>query len=458
MVTGLLFIGVERTKWRQVVLLTASIVFYAFSGIVYFFLLLCIVWLNYIVSLRLQRATRYLLVTVIVVDTANLFFFKYAEFTFEALHFDYLVAVPTFWKELVLPAGISFYTFQIIAYQIDVWKRKIPPASSLLEFATYVMFFPQLIAGPIMRGRELLGQLRVARLPKREELQSGGFRFLLGYCKKVVLVNHFLGPKVDGLLGDLGGLSTAEAWCVVFLFGFQIYLDFSGYCDMAIGIARCLGIKLRENFRTPYLARSPAEFWNRWNITLSHWIRDYIYIPLGGSRCSRNRNVFNLIFTMGVCGLWHGAAYGFIIWGLYHGCLILCGRLLSNLISMYRKETEESLPRKIGAWLLTFLTVQFGWVFFRITDWDKLAVLLGKLFNVEGMFSFVEAEFLVGLIAVYSILHVAEDFILRWDDFWRQLWWRVPAPLRGVAYLACFLVLIPFSLSGVTEPFIYFRF
>jgi alginate O-acetyltransferase complex protein AlgI len=454
--TTALYFLIARGDIRQALLLAASMLFYVYAGFAHFLLLLALITVNFTVGLRLSGPRgRVLLALVVLLDAANLFLFKYLGFFLDSLHLFPGATAPAFWKDLALPAGISFYTFQLIAYQVDVWKRRIEPSRSLIEFSTFVMFFPQLLSGPIMRGSELLGQLRDLPTPRAEEVSSAAFRFLLGYLKKVVVVNHFLGPKVDGLFAAMPTLGAPEAWAAVFLFGFQLYLDFSGYCDMAIGIARVLGVNLRENFRTPYLAGSPAEFWNRWNITLSQWIRDYIYIPLGGSRRSSGRNALNLVLTMALCGLWHGAAWGFVFWGIYHGLLILAGRLAGLLAPA----TGQGGPvRAAATWAASFVLLQAGWAFFRVPDLKGLTVLAGRLFSPLTAPGLQQSAGLWLLVAALLALHVAEEAGLRWTGSLFRWWERVPALFRGAAYAALGVLLVPFSFSTVSVPFIYFQF
>lgn len=456
--TVVLYLAATGKKWRQWVLLGASCIFYTYSGIDFFLLLLGVILVNHFAAKLLQNgAPRLHLALIIFLNAAVLFFYKYIVFSIELLGLQGFVPEESWLRNMALPLGISFYTFQLIAYQVDVWKGRIQPAHNLVEFATFIMFFPQLVAGPIMRGNELLEQLRELPTPQSDRVARAGLRFGVGYFKKVVLVNTFLAPKVDTLFASMDTLSTAEAWAAVFLFGFQIYLDFSGYCDMAVGIAMLLGVKLQENFRTPYLARSPSEFWTRWNITLSRWIRDYIYIPIGGSRRKLPRNMINVVFAMTICGLWHGAAWGFVFWGLYHGCLIVLARAV-GAITPRPQGKGLALLREGGAWLMAFISLQAGWAFFRVPDISSLQVLLGTMAGHTAELWGGTAPALWLLCAGLLLLHIVEEVGLRKSEFWLRMWGKTPAPLRGLVYLAILLYVLPYSFANQYEPFIYFQF
>lgn len=442
---------------RQRVLLAASLAFYAYSGLGYLVLLLGVVVVNYGASRHLHGPHGgKIFAATLVGNLFVLFFFKYAEFFLVSAGLVN-TALPHWWHKWALPTGLSFYTFQIISYQVDIRTRKGPPAADFWEFMTFAFLFAHLIAGPIVRGHELLEQLRAMAAPTVADVSRGAYRFLSGYIKKVFLVNMWLSPMVDGLLAEPSALTSAELFLAISLFGFQIYLDFSGYCDMAIGIARMMGIRFPENFRTPYLARSPGEFWNRWNITLSHWIRDYLYIPLGGNRRSPWGNAVVAVTTMAACGLWHGAAWGFVVWGIYHGLVILAGRGLAVLFPESRRGLAGA-ARSALAWGAMFLAAQFGWLFFRLTQPAQFIQALGFLFDPARWIWTVRAGELLALSGVLLVLHVAESLMHDHADGVTAVWGRLPSPLRGLAYAAIVVAALPSLFSNATEPFIYFRF
>lgn len=449
----------EQNSSRLKILLLGSIVFYSVSGPAYLILLVVLILINFSIGNLIANSNDKLanrwLVFIVVLNLTNLFSFKYTGFVAEQIGLTGIVSVSEGALRFVLPAGISFYTFQLIAYQVDLKRRIIAPSKNIFEFATFVLFFPQLIAGPIMRGQEFFGQLRELNNPTVDDLRAGVGRFLLGFIKKVVIVNSLVAPQVDSMFGNLNTLTATEIWIATFLFGFQIYLDFSGYCDMAIGIARLFGIRLCENFRTPYLACSPAEFWKRWNITLSEWIRDYVYIPLGGGHGSFARTTLNAFAAMLLCGVWHGAAWGFIIWGGVHGLIIFGGKILSRIDTKFK-----ALPRfrLLIGWALTFVAVQAAWFFFRVTSPNEIMATLPKLF-VYSEYKISDANVVtISLILVLLGGHMIENRILRNASIVKDVWITLPAPMRGMVCAIFMIVLLPFLLSGNDAPFLYFRF
>lgn len=441
----------------RIVLLLGSLLFYAYSGLEYLGLLIALILINYYASLwngiHKRKAA---LAAIVTIDAAVIIFIKYLPFFLTSLGID-LTNSPSILRESVLPLGISFYTFQMIAYQIDRWRNSSPQPTDLIEFSLFVTWYPHLIAGPIMRGSELLHQFREIKFPSGLELSASAYRFGLGYFKKAVLVDYFLAPRVDALFGNLDKLNGVDALLAIFLFGFQIYYDFSGYCDMALGLAGMFGIKLRENFRTPYLSLNPAEFWNRWNITLSHWFRDYIYIPLGGSRRTWPRNAFNLLTTMLICGLWHGAANGFVVWGLYHAVLIIAYRVV-RVVVPYPTGTIFKHFHNIIGWAATFACVQFGWLFFRKPSMAEAKVALDNILNLRSWSWDSQSFSLLYIIMALTIAHAIEELAIRHRRTLFDWWRRVPAPMRGVVYFIIGFISMPSVFALKTEPFIYFRF
>lgn len=371
----------SRGTARKLVLLAASYIFYA-AWDPRFLLLLCgSTVLDYLVGRWLATASavstrRRLLLLSLCGNLGVLALFKYYDF-FVVSAGELLaalgVSVEPATLGLVLPVGISFYTFQTLSYTVDLYRdpsRK--PCGSLLDFANYVAFFPQLVAGPIERARDLLPQLAAIGSRRRGDL-SGWQRIALGCFKKVVIADN-LAPLVEATYADPGSVYPLALWLGTYAFAVQIYCDFSGYSDIAIGLARLLGVRLRENFDAPYAACGPREFWRRWHISLSTWLRDYLYIPLGGNRGPRIRTAGNLMATMLLGGLWHGAAWSFVLWGAFHGLLLAIGRL--HAVS----QIADKLPilvRRIGFFHLVCL----GWALFRVETLADCAIVWGKLLN-----------------------------------------------------------------------------
>ena len=289
-------------------------------------------------------------------------------------------------SDLVLPVGISFYTFQSMSYTVDVYRRVIPPERSLPVFALFVSFFPQLVAGPIVRARDFLWQVQVPKVPKAPRLLSGLERFAVGFFKKSVIADN-LTPLTDPVFRDPQHFCSANNAAALLMWGVVIYCDFSGYSDMAIGCARMLGFKFLENFHFPYLARTVTEFWRRWHISLSEWLRDYLYIPLGGSRHGLLRTLAALMATMLLGGLWHGASWNFVLWGAWWGSWLV-------LAHLWRRAPEP--VRRIPAWITwpaTAAIAFLGWVPFRCQDFDATGAMLSRIFSADLVASWARMEF-----------------------------------------------------------------
>jgi alginate O-acetyltransferase complex protein AlgI len=448
---------------RLACLFLLSLIFYSYTGLPSTFLLYALITINYFGAFGLTgRWKRQIFLALITLNLLNLAFFKYTTFLL-TLGAKLLGAdlPPGPWQHILLPIGISFYTFELISYDVDVYKERLPVCRSFLKLATFTTFFPHLIAGPIMRGYELFPQLESLPSPEPAQFNMGIYRFILGVFKKLIWVDVSLGPRVDAYFNaPLGSLSSAECLVAMLLFGFQIYLDFSAYCDMAVGLGLIFGVKLQENFRTPYFSLSPMEFWQRWNITLSRWIKDYIYIPLGGSRVSSPRAAANLIVTMFLAGLWHGASLNFGIWGLYHGGLLVMYHYLEKYITWLRRGLDwswRSWPAIVIAWLIFFFLAQLGWLFFRAQSLDQSISMLTQIFSISGWAEVTAKPKGVNLIFTCLAFHGVEALLqnpkVPVSDYWK----RVPVVVRGFIY-ASFLVFIWIKASGEARSFIYFQF
>jgi len=450
--------------WRakKGVLLGASYLFYAAWNPPFVLLL----WLSTVVDWFVARAIhasneprerRRLVALSLVVNLGLLGFFKYGDFLLEnvvaalrVLGVAYQPAAP----DIVLPIGISFYTFQTLSYTLDVYRRDIRPSESFLDYALYVTFFPQLVAGPIVRSGIFLPQCRDERRATRDELGRGLALLVLGLFMKVVVADGLLAPVVEQVYDGGYAPDLAAAWIASFAFGVQIFCDFAGYSTCAIGAAACLGFSIPANFRFPFAAAGIADFWRRWHISLSTWLRDYLYIPLGGNRRGRMRTQINLFLTMLIGGLWHGASWNFVVWGALHGAYLVLERPF--LAAARRRGWLRSLPARVAHVLVTFLLVTLGWPIFRSGDMDAALDLL------ETMFFGAIATPAIGLpasscaialatVAVTLLIH----FRLRDVDFDRLVercpWW-----LRGVV-LALMLTTIA-TMPGEDRSFIYFQF
>ncbi len=460
-----LVFGLTRGTGRKVALLLASYLFYGAWDPRFLLLLVGSTGLDFLVGRALGSPggivrRRRLLAVSVVGNLGVLGVFKYLGFFVDsataALH-GLGVSVPVRSLEITLPVGISFYTFQTLSYTIDVFRRRIEPTRSPLDFANYVAFFPQLVAGPIERAERLLPQLR--GVGGRWRADGRGFGLIaLGAFKKVVIADN-LAPLVDLTYGDPSTTHAAALWLGTYAFAVQIYCDFSGYSDLAVGLGRLMGIRLVENFDAPYAATGPREFWRRWHISLSTWLRDYLYIPLGGNRRSRTRTAFNLAVTMLLGGLWHGAAWNFLLWGAFHGMLLGLGR--SSRLSRGWARVPAMARR-----MVFFHVVCLGWALFRARSLRECGIIWAKLLNPAGWelqwwLEQVRASgeggpvlVLAGLVAVTVFGHMIlrRDSLALVDALWKKPWFvRVYA-----------VTLLLFSCAVLAPeappPFLYFQF
>jgi len=370
-----------RREGRNALLLAASLLFYCWGEGGYVFVLLFCTAFNYGMGRWLgrtsgPRASKAVLALAVAGNLALLVAFKYSNFLVDNLN-PWLSAAglrPVFLPPVHLPLGISFFTFQALSYVMDVYRREAPPQKSLLTFALYKTLFPQLIAGPIVRYKDVADEL-TRRSVRREDLAAGVKRFVVGLGKKMLLANT-LAVAADGVFStSAAGLTPALAWLGIVCYTLQIYFDFSGYSDMAIGLGRLFGFHFLENFRHPYAATSLTDFWRRWHISLSTWFRDYLYIPLGGNRGGRWRTCLNLTAVFALCGLWHGASWNFLVWGLFHGAFLVAERLgLGRVLERVWRPIRH-------AYLL--LAVMAGWVFFRAATLHDAQLFLRTLLGLH---------------------------------------------------------------------------
>ena len=441
---------VLRRSWRlqKGFLVAASYAFYMSWNPRFGLLLLLSTMVDYVVGLRLGRSTsvsgrRALLLVSVAINLGILGFFKYWRFFAENVA-PVLGSSDAVLLDVLLPVGISFYTFQSLSYSIDVYRGTQRPCASLLDFMLYVAFFPQLVAGPIVRSSDFLPQMRARPVVSGPLVEDALARIAMGFVKKVVLADT-LGEYVDQVFGHAGVLGGWNALLATYAYAFQIYFDFSGYSDIAIGVAQLFGVRLPENFARPYLAASPREFWQRWHISLSTWLRDYLYVPLGGNRRGGARTYVNLLLTMLLGGLWHGAAWNFVAWGGFHGVLLV----LERMAGPGREAAAGPLRTWVGR-AGTFHLVCAGWILFRApTLGDAWAVFTSL---ADGTFVVTpEAVRALGVLALAMLAHAGRSAAR-----WRSDQVARPPLRQGAVYGALIILVLLFSPG--TGRFIYFQF
>lgn len=458
----LLFYFVCPRRFRNYVILLFSIVFYAYGGPEFILILLASTTATYFLvkamcRTEVVRKKKWLCAVAIIINLGLLVYFKYANFLVDNVNaiFSLFHINGVNLSKIVLPIGISFFTFQSITYVLDTYRGQVKPMDKLTDYIVYIMMFPQLIAGPIVKYGDVEQQLRHRESPP-DECLHGFYRFVIGLSKKV-LIADVIAVQADACFGgDLATLDMGTAWIGSLAYTMQLYFDFSGYSDMAIGLGRIMGFKFPENFNNPYTSRSITEFWRRWHMTLGAFIMNYLYIPLGGNRRGRGRTYLNLWICFLLSGLWHGAAWTFVAWGAFHGFFIVLEKMFKV------KRDKLSMLSSIPLTLLTFLIVNFGWVMFR-------ADTIGQAFDYyKAMFSFNFEGFSWGAgRQFYTMLIIAMVFsFLTLFPFGKKIEQVVFYKNYGtvghiVAWLvAVFLLLFSVAAMNATgfSPFIYFRF
>ena len=447
--------------WKKLNLLLASYLFYAAWNPPFVLLLWLSTIVDYVAAAQIAKseskgARRGWLFLSMLTNLGMLGFFKYGGFLLDnfvgvagAYGIDYHPAMAS----IILPVGISFYTFQTMSYTIDVYRRQSPPSKSFLDFALFVTFFPQLVAGPIVRPRQLMPQFKEEHQATRPQLMWGLGLMTLGMFQKIVLADSFLAPASEAVFNSPVAVGTLDAWLGALAFGGQIFFDFAGYSTIAIGAALCLGFSLPENFRYPYAAIGFSDFWQRWHISLSSWLRDYLYIPLGGNRKGPTRTYINLMLTMLLGGLWHGAAWTFVAWGALHGFYLWLERFCRRIFGD-QEWTQRTLVR-FGTGLLTFAMITLTWVFFRASDFATAFNLLKAMFGFsDGGMGVLATTDMVMTALIISAL-VGLSWILR-DRMVEDVVGQVPWWLGGIAW-ATMLILIILTQGG-GGAFIYFQF
>ena len=445
-----------RMAPKNLALLLCSLIFYAWGGVRYFILLMISTVANYVFGRLLEteneKSRKLVLIASVIWNIGILFIFKYFNFFADTLlsllgfaGIDPDVSLPY----ITLPIGISFFTFQIMSYVIDVYWRKVPVQKSLVNLALYIMLFPQLIAGPIVRYIDVEREIN-ERKADAAMIHDGITRFIVGFSKKILLANS-MGYAADTIFG-YGKVNTAYAWIGVICYALQIYMDFSSYSDMAIGMGKMLGFRFLENFNYPYISRSVREFWRRWHISLSTWFRDYVYIPLGGSRCGKWKTYRNQIIIFLLTGFWHGASWNFVIWGLYYGVFLVLERAFLG-------DRLSKLP-SIVQHIYTLLIVLVGWVFFRCETLPAAMSYLSSMFsfdfsnfNVMDILRIFDNEFYlmfaVSLIGSCPVVPRLKGLISGN---------QVLMTLSDMLLLLLFFFSVCYMMGADFNPFIYFRF
>jgi D-alanyl-lipoteichoic acid acyltransferase DltB (MBOAT superfamily) len=429
---------------RRYLLLGASLFFYMAWKAKFVVLILGLITVDYFAALWIvHKQGRNRLIALVVSLCANiglLGYFKYTNFILGTL-------IPGFRPlDIVLPLGISFHTFQSISYVIDVYRGEQPAIRSYVDYALFVSFFPQLVAGPIVRAREFFLDYFNWQPPTGQEWQRGFSLILTGLIKKLVCADQFALTADRYFLDPRAFRGFLPAWTGTIAFALQIFFDFSGYTDIAIGVALLFGFHFPENFRRPYLSASVTEFWRRWHITLSHWLRDYVYISLGGNRRGKIRTYANLMATMLLGGLWHGASWNFVIWGGFHGLVLAVERKFEG------REERRGIVR-IPLTILTFLIVCTGWVFFRAKTLSASVFVVGQLFHARSMGEFLMTSVQVHLAAATLVIALAEEYggVLTTLS-------QAPAWARTIAAVCALLAIELFTASDQSIPFVYFQY
>ena len=440
-------------QFKNPVLLLASLLFYAWGEPIYLFLMMFSILFNYISGLDIarnlgnKRAARKSLIFNVVVNLCVLGFFKYEGFVLNTLNAVLPVEIP--FQEVALPVGISFYTFQILSYIIDVYRGNVPVQKNLMDFALYVTMFPQLIAGPIVKYAEIDEQLHV-----REEnwgrFGEGVMYFIRGLAKKVLLANTvgMIYTNVSGMAPE--DVSVVTAWLGCLAYTFQIYFDFSGYSDMAVGLGKMFGFEFPWNFNYPYIAQSVTEFWRRWHISLSSWFREYVYIPLGGNRVPVPKHIRNLLVVWLLTGLWHGAAWNFVAWGLYYGVILIFEKYFFHRVL-------DKLPEVLRH-IYSLVLVMVGWVLFFSPSFAGALEYLKLMFGAGGH-GFMDGEALYLLISNLGlwVIAIVSSTPLVYGVYERYVGRRKPVA-DVVIYAGMFLLCVAYLVTETYNPFLYFRF
>lgn len=450
------------TKLKNLILLIASLIFYAWGEPKYVFLMLFSIVLNYTFGLLIDKYRYHLtvkkafLIIAVIGNILVLGFFKYASFIVDNV--NRLLNLSIDMEPIPLPIGISFFTFQAMSYIIDVYRKNAKVQRNVLSLSLYISLFPQLVAGPIVRYNTIAEQIK-HRFVNLDKFTEGVRRFIIGLSKKVILANSFAEIADAVYSTPAGDLTVLTTWIGVAAYGLQIYFDFSGYSDMAIGLGKMFGFDFLENFNYPYIASSIAEFWRRWHISLGTWFKDYVYIPLGGNRKGYYRTILNLLIVWTITGFWHGASWTFVVWGFYFGVFIVLER-----IGLYR--ILQKLWKPV-AHIYTFLIVMIGWVFFRADDFEYSFAMIKTMFClsdndlIDGTAYIYMNDywfmFVIGFISALPIVPWIRSKIISLPNYRKRI-----VPVTSIMLPIIYMLLLGFSMillvNSTYNPFIYFRF
>ena len=449
-----------RPEIRNYILLAASMLFYAWGEPKYLAIMILTILVNYTGANYISRSRnlihrKLLLVATILVDLSFLFYFKYFNFVLDNInhlfhtHIDFI--------DVIMPIGISFYTFQALSYVVDVYRGEVKAQRDIYKLALYITLFPQLVAGPIVKYHDVAEQIS-CRTVTFDKVAYGVKRFIIGLAKKMLIANT-LGAVADKIFAQpVEQFDTLTAWIGAIAYTLQLYYDFSGYSDMAIGLGSIFGFKFLENFNYPYISKSITEFWRRWHISLSTWFKEYLYIPLGGNRVSKRRNLFNLFVVFLATGIWHGASWNYILWELYFFVFLVLERFVL-------KKVLERLPRAVG-WIYAMLVVYFGWVLFKFENMAELGNVLAGMFgfghmagNLSTLYTLLNNIFLliISIIAVFPIGKNLRMAAYRYENKRKKvptLLYYLDAVTPVILILLSLLALVGDSYN----PFLYFQF
>ena len=451
------FVFNKSLKAQNILILLSSYVFYGWWDYRFLTLIFLSTFIDYFIGLKMhkqifRKKQKFYLCISILFNLSILGFFKYYNFFIDSwidLFSSIGYEIKSLWTlSIILPVGISFYTFQTMSYTIDIYRNKLVPTKDFISFASFVSFFPQLVAGPIERATNLLPQIQNIRIFKQEQAVQGLRLILWGMFKKVVVADS-LAPSVNHIFSNYELYGGFTLWLGAIYFAFQIYCDFSGYSDIAIGVSKLLGIDLKSNFKFPYFSRNIGEFWRKWHISLSTWFRDYLYIPLGGSKNESIITIRNTFIIFVVSGFWHGANWTFIFWGFYHAVLFLPSLLLKTNRKFVDSTISENLffPKfsELFQMLTTFLLVTIGWVFFRAENINHAFLYLINMFDFTQPIIWKSGLFFILLLLFFDWIFRKNEILL-WENFKYKI------------FIELILIVLIISYAGNSESFIYFQF
>lgn len=456
-------VTLKNVRLQNRILLLANCIFYGWWDWRFLFLIFFTITVDFFIGRAIhlsqeEKTRKQFLLVSIISNLTVLGFFKYFNFFLGSIDnlfsfFGFSSNIPAL--NLILPVGISFYTFQSMSYVVDIYRKQLDPANNILDYAAYVSFFPQLVAGPIERGKHLLPQMLNPRKINIHSIYEGGYLIFWGLFKKIVVADN-LALMVDPVFSSSGPYNGFQVLVAMYAFSFQIYCDFSAYSDIARGLGKCMGFDIVINFNLPYFSTNPTEFWRRWHISLSSWLRDYLYIPLGGNRKGAFKTYQNMAITMLLGGLWHGANWTFIIWGAYHGALLIVYRIITPYIEKLPKLTN---PITRNVWfglkvIFFFHLVALGWLFFRSQSLDQIVQMVHALFfglnpTFDLFMIFVQFCFFISIPVMVQIFQYFRNDLM--------VILKQPGLIRGGFYLIILLVILVSGTKGGNE-FIYFQF